>query len=412
VSWREILADASVPARSAAREAASDQVRYFEVPTRRLLNPVRSRGDPSAAGASLPFELTANPFLHCEVGCVYCHARDFADRRAGGKADFDGQIFAKTGAVAALRDEMARLVRSGQQGKAIALGTATDPYQPLERRLKLTRGLLEVLAGVSTQHGGVRLSITTKCDLALRDLDLFQELGRRGTLQVNVSLSTTDRGLAKLLEPKAPSPGRRLKLVESLARAGVPVGVYLMPILPGITDSPREVRASVWAARTAGARFLTARTLVLPGAARDSFFAWLERERPDLVKRYRRWYRTGPYVREDVEDRLRRLVEALRRQVGLPAGLELPTAAPAAREQQLTLFDLAGASRHDPGDVARRLPGVDDPSSSTAAVFRQPGSPLSVVARTEPRRLPVAAPQPPLSIAEPVQRGEAGADVA
>lgn len=365
MSWREILADASVPARSAAKEVASGPssgvVRYFEVPTRRLLNPVRAKGgDPSATTASLPFELTANPFLHCEVGCVYCHARDFADRRAGGKADFDGQIFAKTGAVAALKAEMARLVRAGQQGKAIALGTATDPYQPVERRLKLTRGLLEVLAGVD----GVRLSITTKCDLALRDLDLFQELGRRGTLQVNVSLATTDRGLAKLLEPKAPSPARRLKLVESLARAGVPVGVYLMPILPGITDTPREVRASVWAARTAGARYLTARTLALPGAARDSFFAWLERERPDLVQRYRRWYRTGPYVREEIEDRLRRLVEALRRQVGLPAGLELPTAAPAAREQQLTLFD-------DLGGAARKLP-----------------------------------------MAEPIRRGEAGADVA
>ncbi len=363
MSWREILAKADPaggPAAVAARDAAGG-VRYFEVPTRRLLNPVRAgRGDPSAAGASLPFELTANPFLHCEVGCVYCHARDFADRRAGGKADFDRQVFAKTGAVAALKDEMARLVRAGQQGKAIALGTATDPYQPLERRLKLTRGLLEVLAAVE----GARVSITTKCDLALRDLDLLQELARRGTVQVNVSLTTTDRGLAKLLEPKAPSPARRLKLVESLARAGIPVGVYLMPILPGITDSPREVRASVWAARTAGARYLAARTLVLPGAARESFFAWLERERPDLVPRYRRWYRTGPYVREEIEDRLRRLVEALRRQVGLPSGLELPTAAPAPRERQLTLFD-------DFGVTAKKLP-----------------------------------------MAEPIRRDEAGADVA
>lgn len=359
MSWREILAGAGPGAPVGRETGSSGGVRYFEVPTRRLLNPARSRGgprgDPPAAGASLPFELTANPFLHCEVGCVYCHARDVADRRAGGKADFDGQVFAKTGAVAALRDEMARLVRAGQQGKAIALGTATDPYQPLERRLKLTRGLLEVLAGVE----GVRLSITTKCDLALRDLDLFQELARRGTLQVNVSLTTTDRGLAKLLEPKAPSPGRRLKLVEGLARAGVPVGVYLMPILPGITDTPREVRASVWAARTAGARYLSARTLILPGAARESFFAWLERERPDLVKRYRRWYRTGPYVREDIEDRLRRLVEALRRQVGLPAGLELPTAAPAPRERQLTLFDDFGTVAVDavaPASLQRRLP--------------------------------------------------------
>lgn len=354
MGWREILATAPAAAGDAAGPSGGG-VRYFEVPTRRLLNPVRSRGgDPSAGGAALPFDLTANPFLHCEVGCVYCHARDlttrlpsgeWADRRAGGKADFDRQIFAKTGAVTALREEMARLVRAGQQGKAIALGTATDPYQPLERRLRLTRGLLEVLS----QIDGVRLSITTKCDLALRDLDLLQELGRRGTVQVNVSLTTTDRGLAKLLEPKAPSPGRRLKLVEGLARAGVPVGVYLMPILPGITDSPREVRASVWAARTAGARYLTARTLSLPGVTRDVFFAWLERERPDLVKRYRRWYRAGAYVREDVEDRVRRLVDALRRQVNLPPGLELPTAAPAPRERQLSLFD-------DFGVTAKRLP--------------------------------------------------------
>lgn len=308
-------------------------VRYLEAPARRVLNPVRA-----APGSASPAR-SANPYLNCELACVYCFARDLAELRAGGPTDFDHEVRARVEAPARLREEVERLARTGTLDRPIIIGTATDPYQPLERTARVTRGLLEVLAEVE----GVRVAVHTKSDLVLRDLDLLRAIGRRGHVRVNVSLCTVDAGLARLLEPRAPSVDRRLRAVEQLARAGLPVGVHLMPVLPGITDAPREVRSAIWAARNAGARWLAAQVLFLRGAARDGFLAWLERERPDLVRRYRRWYR-GVHAAEGVEDRVRRVVEALRRQVGLPAEIAWP--GPAAPAEQLPLFaERPGAAR-------------------------------------------------------------------
>lgn len=308
--------------RAAAQAGA---MRYLEAPARRVLNPVRAGTGAASPGRS------ANPYLNCEHACVYCFARDLAELRAGGPTDFDHEVWAKPEAPARLREEVERLARSEHLDRPIIIGTSTDPYQPLERTRRITRGLLEVLATVP----GARVALHTKSDLVVRDLDLLQAICRRGHVRVSISLCTVDAGLARLLEPKAPSVDRRLRAVEQLSRAGVPVGVHLMPVLPGVTDAPREVRAAIWAARNAGARWLAAQVLFLRGAARDGFFAWLERERPDLVRRYRRWYR-GDHAAEGVEDRVRRVVEALRRQVGLPA--ELPWPATTASEEQLPLF--------------------------------------------------------------------------
>lgn len=319
MGWQEIL--------SAAPQADErNDVRYFDVEARRVLNPARAPW--------LPFDLTLNPYLQCEVGCTYCYAREHADRRLGGPSEFDRRVYVKSGAPAVLRAELARLSRvGGLAGKEIALGTATDPYQPHERRVRLTRALLEVFATVDD----VRLSITTKSDLVLRDVDVLAEIARRGHVRVNVTVTTVDRDLARSLEPRAPTPARRLRAVERLARAGIPAGVFCMPVLPEITDAPRDLRAVVCEARQAGARWLAAGVLFLRGeAVRASFFAWLDRAFPALSARYRRLYR-GTSAPEGVVDRITRLVDALRRQYALPDHLPFPE--PRAGPRQLSLFE-------------------------------------------------------------------------
>lgn len=340
MGWQEILS-------SAPRADERNDVEYFEVESRRVLNPARLPW--------LPFDLTLNPYLQCELGCAYCYAREHADRRARGaggpdRGAFDRRIYAKTGAPAVLRDELARLSRlGGLGGKEIALGTATDPYQPYERRARLTRALLEVFATVED----VRLSITTKSDLVLRDLDVLQAIGRKGHVQVNVTITTVDRDLARSLEPRAPTPARRLRAVEGLARAGVPVGVFCMPVLPELTEASRDLRAIVCAAREAGAAWFAANVLFLRGeAVRAAFFAWLEGAFPALVPRYRRLYQ-GPSAPEAITDRVTRVVEALRRQYGLPP--HVPWPAPRAGPRQLSLFEAAPSV--EPLAPAERRPG-------------------------------------------------------
>lgn len=353
MGWQEILA-------SSPQADERNEVRYYEVPARRVLNPSRT--------AALPFDLTLNPYLNCEVGCTYCYARDFTDRRAPaqGRDTFDREVYAKTGAPALLREELGRLARQGAlAGKHIALGTATDPYQPYERRARLTRALLEVFATVDD----VRLSITTKSDLVLRDVDVLQQIGRRGHVQVNVTITTTDRDLARTLEPRAPTPAKRLHAVQGLTRAGVAAGVFCMPVLPDITDAPRELRALVCAAREVGARWFATNVLFLRGdAVRTAFFAWLQGAFPGLVPRYLRMYRASSAPPESIVDRVTRLVDALRRQYGLTEDHAFPPVAAPARPEQLSLFDDSAPTSAPTTEVAmiRRLPLVGDDRAVSA----------------------------------------------
>jgi DNA repair photolyase len=297
--WQELLAHAPL-----ADER--NDVQYFEVDTRRLLHPSRTPG--------VPFDLALNPYLNCELDCAYCYAREFSDKREAGRGRFAREVYAKREGPRLLREEVLRLGRAGLAGKEVALGTATDPYQPYERRSKLTRALLEVLSTVED----LRLSITTKSDLVLRDLDVLKGIARRGHVQVNLTVTTIDRDLARSLEPRAPTPEKRLAAVRTLTRAGIPAGVFCMPVLPELTDAPRDLRAIVCAAREAGARWFAARVLFLKGeAVRAAFFEWLARARPDLVTKYQRLYR-GTSAPDAIIDRVDRLVDALRQQYRLP----------------------------------------------------------------------------------------------
>src|SRR6266850_5424885 len=197
-------------------------VDYREIPCQSALN--RCTSD------RMPFDWTINPYRGCEFGCRYCYAR--YTHEFMGLEDthlFETQIFAKTGAPEALERDLrpGRRIRGG-----IAIGTATDPYQPAERKFLVTRRLLEVFA----RREGLNLSITTKSDLVTRDLDLLVEIAKKNRVAVNLSITTVNRRLARLLEPRAPRPLLRFEAVRALSRAGIATGVLIMPIIPGITD--------------------------------------------------------------------------------------------------------------------------------------------------------------------------------
>ncbi len=274
------------------------EAEYFALPARSALN--------REASKRMPFAWTLNPYRGCEFGCKYCYARythEFMEHRDG--LDFERKIYAKLGAPEILRREL-RAARD--RGESIALGTATDPYQPAEKQFEVTRRLLEVLG----EFDGLDFSITTKSVLILRDLDLLAALARRHRMSVHLTVTTTDQRLARLLEPLAPPPARRLEAIASLALAGVPTGVNLMPVLPGLTDAPAALERVARAAAEHGAQFLYGSVLFLMPSAYRQFLPFLEREFPKLARRYRRLYRRSAYLRGDYKDEISRRLADLR----------------------------------------------------------------------------------------------------
>ncbi|PYV36003.1 MAG: radical SAM protein, partial [Acidobacteria bacterium] len=200
------------------------------------------------------------------------------------------------------------------RGLPIAFGTATDPYQPAEREFRITRRLLEVFA----EFEGLEFSITTKgAGLILGDLDLLKTISSRHRFSVHMTVTTTDERLARLLEPKAPPPWKRLEAVSKLAAAGIYAGVNAMPILPGITDSPAMLEDLVRQAAGAGAQFLHANVLFLMPSAMKRFMPFLEREFPHLVRRYRKLYGHSAYLSPEYKQGMQALVAGLRARYGL-----------------------------------------------------------------------------------------------
>lgn len=259
-----------------------------------------------------PFRWTINPYRGCEFGCSYCYARythkyiDPVDPAA-----FDSRIYVKFQAAAILAEQIKpEMLRN----RPIAIGTATDPYQSAEKRFRITRSVLEVLS----RCPGVDVSITTKSPLILRDIDILRKIQSVGRLVCHVSIATAHPTLSRILDRKAPTPRRRLETVRDLSAKGIEVGVFVMPILPGITDSPAELRALLRAARAAGARFAEAGVARLAGEAWASFEPILHAHFPDLVGPYRSLRDPSgsflPRVTRPIENRFRQIcVEA-----GLP----------------------------------------------------------------------------------------------
>jgi DNA repair photolyase len=190
----------------------------------------------------------------------------------------------------------------------LVIGTATDPYQPAERQFRITRGILEVLTGFQ----GLHIGIITKSPLVARDRDLLAALSRRHQLSVHISLSALDATLLRRLEPRTPTPRARLRAMTALAEVGVPVGLMIAPVLPGITDGKEQLAALVRAAREAGARWVRESALRLNPAARARFLPVLEREFPDLVERYRQAYAGRANISKAYVTGLRQRMAAVR----------------------------------------------------------------------------------------------------
>lgn len=301
---------------------AQSDIRYYNASAKGVLN------GPETTGMGF---WSINPYIGCAFGCAYCYARYahhyVADRAVsggvGGAAEalstlppwlaFERRIFVKRNAADVLRAQLrvllARQERSGRlsgiwAGEGIAIGTATDPYQPAERTYRITRGILEVLAELQ----GLSVGITTKSPLVTRDIDVLTRLAWRSSLTVHVSLITLDRELARRIEPRAPTPEARVRAVERLAAAGVDVGINIMPVLPGITDAPDGLDALVHRAAQAGASHVNVCALRLRVTARRRYLPFIAAEFPALAPRYRAAYASGPQMNERYREGLRRFV--------------------------------------------------------------------------------------------------------
>lgn len=230
------------------------------------------------ASPDVPFEQSINPYRGCEHGCVYCFARPahaYVNLSPG--LDFETRLFFKQDAARRLVEELGR---PGYRCRTIALGTNTDPYQPIERQHRVTRSLLEVMLDC-----GHPVSIVTKSTLVLRDLDLLEALARRKLARVFISVTTLDDELKRRMEPRTASPAARLAAVRRLAGAGVPVGVMFAPVIPALND--HELEAIVAAAAQAGAGSAAYILLRLPHEVRDLFYEWLDAHYPGVAARVR-----------------------------------------------------------------------------------------------------------------------------
>jgi DNA repair photolyase len=283
---------------------------------------------------NLPFTWAINPYRGCEFACKYCYARythEFMELRDG--VEFERKIFVKQHTAELLRQELKKVKR----GEEIAIGTATDPYQPAERRFEVTRAILEELA----KHSGLEIGIVTKSNLITRDAEILRRVGENNRIFVNMTVTTVDVELARKLEPRAPRPDLRLETVRQLNLAGVDAGVICAPVLPEITDRPRDLEALVKAASEAGAKYIFANPLFLKPCSAAVFLPFLEEQFPALVDNYKRRYENRAFLPKGYGQRLSQLMMMLRRKYGI--GVEYARRSERAHagekaNQQLELF--------------------------------------------------------------------------
>src|SRR5438309_4830497 len=283
-------------------------VEYFTLSSKSLLNRCISN-------RQMPFEWTINPYRGCEFGCRYCYARythEFMEMRDG--MEFEQKIYVKQHAAELLRQELRRV----KPGESIALGTATDPYQPAEKRYEVTRGILEEFA----RHRGFELGIVTKSNLVVRDLELLREVAKINELSVHVTITTLDTELARILEPRAPRPDLRLDAVRALAEAGLRVGLSCSPVVPGITDAPKDLEALVHAAAGAGADYVFANPLFLKPCSAAVFLPFLEQNFHHLAENYRQRYQGRAFLPPAYGKRLSQLILHLREKYKLTHRLD------------------------------------------------------------------------------------------
>jgi DNA repair photolyase len=274
---------------------------------------------------------TINPYRGCEFGCRYCYARythEFIHpEKAAGRGEpgagsdafelFEREIYIKQHAAWLLRQELGQV----RPGEYIGLGTATDPYQPVERTAKVTRSLLEVLA----ERKGLTLGIVTKSTLIERDVDLLVRIAERNRLSLHLTITTPDARLARILEPRAPRPDLRFQTVERLRAAGLRVGILCSPLMPGITDTPRALEAMARRAKKAGACFFASQPLFLKPCSKGVFLRFVREHFPALEAMYAARYGDRAFVSKAYRERVAALVKAVVKKYELEPRFERPT---------------------------------------------------------------------------------------
>ena len=294
------LAGLAKTAADAPLDSVGFLTEYRPLKSRSLLSKVNSK-------RGVPFTHAINPYRGCEFGCRYCYARythEFLEMRD--PEQFERKIFFKQNAAWLLRQELNKL----EPGTHIAIGTATDPYQPLERKQMLTRSILEVLAEAS----GFTLGIVTKSALVARDIDVLQQIKQRNRLTVHLTVTTMNTKLARILEPRAPRPELRIQTLAKLRLAGLRAGVLCSPLMPGITDSRSSMAAVAKAAAEAGACFFASGPLFLKPCSLPTFFAFVKQNFPELSKAYEKRYEKSAFVSLEYRRRAAELVDSVCKQ--------------------------------------------------------------------------------------------------
>ena len=333
------LAASSPPAES--HRSSRERPEYFVLPVRSILNKCDSK--------RVPFEWTINPYRGCEFGCKYCYARYTHEYMELDGNEFERKIFVKRDAAVLLAREIARKYSyfSGASGglapEHIAIGTATDPYQPAEKEYGVTRACLEELA----RHNGLSISVITKSNQIVRDIDVFQQIAKRSLLHLTVTVTTLRPRLARLMEPRAPRTDLRLAAVKQLRAAGLNVGVFASPLLPGITDKEGELEAVAAAAQEAGAQWFNAGVLFLMPASARTFLPFLREKFPRLANQYDKWYSREAYAPVEYRQRIAERVGRIRQKYGLAGRPWEEMRKPVVRPQ-LTLALNAGEAASEP----------------------------------------------------------------
>jgi DNA repair photolyase len=305
----ELVGIARLAASSPCAEAKRG-TEYFLLPVRSILNHCDSE--------RVPFRWTVNPYRGCEFGCQYCYARYTHEYMELDGGEFESKIYVKQDA-ARLADR--DLSNEKIWGEHIAIGTATDPYQPAEREFGVTRAILEKMA----EREGLSLSITTKSNQVVRDIDFLRRISERSSITINMSITTLRPRLARLLEPRAPRPDLRLEAVRKLREAGIAAGVFAMPILPGLTDREEDLDALARGAREADAQWFGGNVLFLMPSSLKQFLPFVQEKFPKLAQRYREWYARNGRAPESYRRELAALVERLRQKHGLRSLPKLAT---------------------------------------------------------------------------------------
>ena len=302
------LAASSPPAES--RRNSAERPEYFLLPVRSILNRCDSK--------RVPFAWTINPYRGCEFACKYCYARYTHEYMELDGSEFEKKIYVKKDAAPLLANDISRSYSytsersGGERADHIAIGTATDPYQPAEREYGVTRACLEELA----KREGLSISIITKSNQIVRDIEVLQRIASRSDLTIDITITTLRPRLARLLEPRAPRPDLRVAAVKQLREAGLAVGVSASPLIPGITDRDGDLEAVAAAGQEAGAQWFFSGVLFLMPSSAKQFLPFVREKFPRLAKQYEQWYAKNGYAPEEYRRKASERVAQIREKYG------------------------------------------------------------------------------------------------